>query len=153
MEGEAVRVEAAAVLRFPVLAFVWAPSTVPNDLGALSTRKADLDEAPYDELPTPHETNRSDRTRTRPRASADSNGGRALDLLEIRRSRCVDLVYDYVSWREACGTVAGAYENWMCAGPGQQKLAFSQYVAALNCQEQACDGRSTRRGGSSRPGR
>jgi hypothetical protein len=30
MEGEAVRVEAAAVRRFPVLAFVWAPSTVPK---------------------------------------------------------------------------------------------------------------------------
>jgi hypothetical protein len=46
-------------------------------------------------------------------------------------------VDDYVSWREACAVVSAAYDNWKCAAPEDQRLAFSEYVAALNCEEEA----------------
>ena len=44
---------------------------------------------------------------------------------------------DYVSWREACATVAVSYENWRCSDRPDRKLAFSVYVAALDREEQA----------------
>jgi hypothetical protein len=57
---------------------------------------------------------------------------------EVTSSLSLDeLVDDYVSWREACGVVAAAYTHWKRAGRQDQKLAFSEYVAALNCEEEA----------------
>ena len=74
----------------------------------------------------------------RPPGGTHGNRGQALDLMEATSGQYVDdLVDDYVSWREACGAVAQAYENWRCAGRQEQKLAFSEYVAALNREEQA----------------
>jgi hypothetical protein len=58
--------------------------------------------------------------------------------LEATSSQSLDdLVDDYVSWREACGVVATAYAHWKSAGRQERKLAFSEYVAALNCEEEA----------------
>jgi hypothetical protein len=48
-----------------------------------------------------------------------------------------DMMDDYVSWREACATVAVSYQNWKCSDRGDQKLAFSVYVAALDREQQA----------------
>ncbi len=57
---------------------------------------------------------------------------------EVRRRQYVDeLMDDYVSWREACATVAVSYENWSCSDRPDRKLAFSAYVAALDREEQA----------------
>jgi hypothetical protein len=58
-------------------------------------------------------------------------------MTAIRRRYIDDLVDVYVGWREACGDVAEAYANWKCAGRQEQTLAFSEYVAALNCEEEA----------------
>jgi hypothetical protein len=55
----------------------------------------------------------------------------------IGRQHLDDLVDDYVSWREACAGVSAAYDNWKCAAPEDQRLAFSEYVAALNREEEA----------------
>jgi hypothetical protein len=55
----------------------------------------------------------------------------------IGRHRLDDLVDDYVSWREACAVVCAAYNNWKCASREDQKLAFSEYVAALNREAEA----------------
>jgi hypothetical protein len=52
----------------------------------------------------------------------------------IGRQHLDDLADDYVSWREACAVVSAAYDNWKCAPPEDQRLAFSEYVAALNCE-------------------
>jgi hypothetical protein len=54
-----------------------------------------------------------------------------------RRQYLDDMVDDYVGWREACGMVSAAYTNWQRAGREGQKLAYSEYVAALNCEEEA----------------
>jgi hypothetical protein len=60
------------------------------------------------------------------------------DSLELVSSQYLDdIVDDYVSWREACDVVAAAYAHWKCAAREEQKLAFSEYVAALNCEEEA----------------
>jgi hypothetical protein len=48
-----------------------------------------------------------------------------------------DLVDDYVSWREACAVVWETYDNWNRAPGENEKLAFSEYTAALNCEEEA----------------
>jgi hypothetical protein len=48
-----------------------------------------------------------------------------------------DLVDDYVSWREACAVVSETYDNWKRARGEHEKLAFSEYIAALNCEEEA----------------
>jgi hypothetical protein len=42
-----------------------------------------------------------------------------------------------VSWREACAVVSGTYDNWKHAGREDEKLAFCEYIAALNCEEEA----------------
>jgi hypothetical protein len=55
----------------------------------------------------------------------------------IGRQDLDDLVDDYVSWREACAVVSAAYDNWKCVGREDQRLAFSEYIAALNCEEAA----------------
>ena len=55
-----------------------------------------------------------------------------------RRQQIVhEMTDDYVSWREACATVAAAYENWTCAALEDKKRAFSVYVAALDREEKA----------------
>jgi hypothetical protein len=57
---------------------------------------------------------------------------------EVRRRQYVDeLIDDYVSWREACASVAASYEKWRCSDRPDKKLAFSVYVAALDREEQA----------------
>jgi hypothetical protein len=55
----------------------------------------------------------------------------------IRRQHLDDLVDDYVSWREACAGVSAAYDNWKCASREDRRLAFSEYVASLDCEEEA----------------
>jgi len=65
-------------------------------------------------------------------------GGQTPELTPvIGRQHLDDLVDDYVSWREACAVASAAYDNWKCAPHEDQRLAFSEYVAALNCEEQA----------------
>jgi hypothetical protein len=54
-----------------------------------------------------------------------------------RRQYLDDMVDDYVSWREACAMVSAAYLHWNRAGREDQTLAFSEYVTALNCEEEA----------------
>ncbi len=74
----------------------------------------------------------------RPTRSTQSNRGQASDLIErARRKYLDDLVDDYVSWREACGTVSLAYDNYKRAGREDRKLAFNEYIAALDCEEGA----------------
>ncbi len=64
--------------------------------------------------------------------------GQGSDLTEsIRRQQLDDLMDDYVSWREACGVVSASYINWKRAGREEQRLAFGEYIAALNCEEEA----------------
>jgi hypothetical protein len=48
-----------------------------------------------------------------------------------------DMVDDYVTWREACGLVVAAYAYWSQAGRQEGRLAFAEYIAALNCEEDA----------------
>ena len=47
------------------------------------------------------------------------------------------LIGHYVSWREECAAVASSYENWNHAESGDEALAFSEYVAALDREELA----------------
>ena len=47
------------------------------------------------------------------------------------------LIRHYVSWREDCAALASSYENWTCAESGDEGLAFSAYVAALDREELA----------------
>jgi hypothetical protein len=48
-----------------------------------------------------------------------------------------DLVDGYVGWREACALVAEAYRSWRFAAREDQQLAFGDYMAALNGEEEA----------------
>jgi hypothetical protein len=43
----------------------------------------------------------------------------------------------YVSWRKECAAVASSYDNWNRAESGDEALAFSAYVAALEREELA----------------
>ena len=43
----------------------------------------------------------------------------------------------WVCWREACEDVRSAYERWGGAEPVQRGLAFENYRAALEREEQA----------------
>jgi hypothetical protein len=48
----------------------------------------------------------------------------------------VDALIDvYVSWREECAAVTRAYQDWTAAQPGDGKLAYGAYVAALDREE------------------
>jgi hypothetical protein len=47
------------------------------------------------------------------------------------------LIGHYVSWREECAAVASSYENWNRAESGDEALAVSAYVAALDREELA----------------
>jgi hypothetical protein len=74
----------------------------------------------------------------RPRSGPQRKSGSVPALRGLdRRQYLDDIVDDYVSWREACGMVSAAYTNWQRAGREDQKLAYSEYVAALNCEEEA----------------
>jgi hypothetical protein len=74
----------------------------------------------------------------RPRTGTQRTSGSVPALRGLERRQYLDdIVDDYVSWREACAMVASAYSNWQRAGRQAQKLAFSEYVAALNCEEEA----------------
>ena len=55
----------------------------------------------------------------------------------LTRQYLDDLVDDYVSWREACAVVSETYDNWKRSRGEDEKLAFSEYIAALNCEEEA----------------
>jgi hypothetical protein len=74
----------------------------------------------------------------RRRDGAERSHGRGSGSVELTSSQSLDdLVDDYVSWREACGVLSDAYTHWQRAGRQERKLAFSEYVAALNCEEEA----------------
>jgi hypothetical protein len=55
-----------------------------------------------------------------------------------RRSALADAFLDsWVSWRESCEDVRGAYRRWReCPGP-QRALAFAGYRAALDREQHA----------------
>jgi hypothetical protein len=48
-----------------------------------------------------------------------------------------DLVDRYVGWREACTHVSETYDGWRLAAREDRTLAFGEYVAALNGEEEA----------------
>jgi hypothetical protein len=104
----------------------------------VSTKKADADDAPHDHPRTHRATSSLERTRMKLPGGTQSDHGQAPDLVETTRRHYLDELVDvYVSWREACGEVSAAYTNWQGAGRHDQKLAFSEYIAALNCEEEA----------------
>jgi hypothetical protein len=85
-----------------------------------------------------------DRTRTEP-----STNNLALAVVSARRKcrggspsgqahviHLIDaLIGHYVSWQEECAAVASSYENWNRAESGEEALAFSAYLAALEREE------------------
>jgi hypothetical protein len=53
-------------------------------------------------------------------------------------SDLIDAVMDgYVSWREESAAVEEAYRTWRGAPPAQRSIAFEDYFAALDREEQA----------------
>ena len=53
-------------------------------------------------------------------------------------SELIDAVMDgYVNWREESAAVEAAYHTWRGASPDQRTLAFDDYFAALDREEQA----------------
>jgi len=53
-------------------------------------------------------------------------------------SDLIDAVMDgYVSWREESAAVEAAYGRWRRASRGQRTVAFDDYFAALDREEQA----------------
>jgi hypothetical protein len=74
----------------------------------------------------------------RPPGRTPPGRGQTLDLTPvIGRQHLDDLVDDYVSWREACAVASAAYDNWNCASREDQRLAFSEFVTALDREEEA----------------
>jgi len=74
----------------------------------------------------------------RARANAWRTRDQGSAFVEERRRQYVDELIDgYVSWREACVTVAVSYENWRCSDRPDEKLAFNVYFAALDREERA----------------
>lgn len=74
----------------------------------------------------------------RPRGRTPASGGPTPELMPVSGRRHLDdLVDDYVSWREACAVASAAYDNWNCASRDDQRLAFSEYVTALDREEEA----------------
>jgi hypothetical protein len=55
----------------------------------------------------------------------------------VHRLAIDDLLEGYVSWREACGAVWRAYEQWIASDRGQRALAYAAYLAALDGEERA----------------
>jgi hypothetical protein len=73
----------------------------------------------------------------RPGRTPPSRGQTPELMPVIGRQHLDDLVDDYVSWREASAVASVAYDNWKCASCEDQRLAFSEYVTALNSEEEA----------------
>jgi hypothetical protein len=48
-----------------------------------------------------------------------------------------ELVDRYLCWREECVSVQSSYDNWIRAAAGEQGLAYSAHVAALDREERA----------------
>jgi hypothetical protein len=66
--------------------------------------------------------------------------GHTPDLASIiGRQHLDDLVDDYVTWREACAVASAAYDSWNCALREDQTRAFSEYVMALDREEEAAN--------------
>ena len=54
------------------------------------------------------------------------------------RSALVDAFLEsYISWREACEDVWGAYRRWAECKPQQRRLGFAAYQSALDREEHA----------------
>ena len=71
-------------------------------------------------------------------ASARRKARRASPSSQAHVIRLADaLIGHYVSWREECAAVASSYENWNRAESGDEAVAFSAYVAALEREELA----------------
>ena len=71
-------------------------------------------------------------------SSTQTARGLVSAFTRARRKRYIDaLMDDYVSWREACGAVAVAYEGWKAARGQDRDLAFRVYHAALDREEHA----------------
>ena len=52
--------------------------------------------------------------------------------------RSIDLLLElYVSWREHCAAVRGAYQCWDRSDRAEGALAYAAYVAALDGEEHA----------------
>jgi hypothetical protein len=67
---------------------------------------------------------------TRQRAQAELAADRSRSL--------VDKVLDnWVCWREACEDVRSAYDHWMSCDGHERGLAFANYRAALDREDQA----------------
>lgn len=59
----------------------------------------------------------------------------AVDLIAL-----VDaLIAAYVSWREKCSELALSHAAWQASERRDKSLAFSAYVAALDCEEAAAE--------------
>ena len=55
-----------------------------------------------------------------------------------KRSRLIDDAVDaYLEWREQSAAVQDAYRRWTTAAPGDTRVAFAAYVAALDREDQA----------------
>ncbi len=53
-------------------------------------------------------------------------------------SDLIDAVMDgYITWREESAAVEAAYHTWRRASPNQRTVAFDDYFAALDREEQA----------------
>lgn len=86
----------------------------------------------------PSQPERRATIRISPGGESQRECGPASPLRGLDRRRYLDDVVDrYVGWREACSLVDAAYSNWKHAGRHDQKLAFSEYVAALDDEEEA----------------
>ncbi len=48
-----------------------------------------------------------------------------------------EMLERYISWREECGAVRMAYQQWSDSDPCEWGLAYAGYVAALDREERA----------------
>ncbi len=97
-----------------------------------------INDAAHDQPSSRRATGRLEQTRMRPPGGTQSTRGQAVDLMDATHRQYLDDMVDvYVTWREACGEVSEAYANWQCAGRTEQKLAFGEYIAALDREEDA----------------
>jgi hypothetical protein len=48
-----------------------------------------------------------------------------------------ELVERYISWRDESCAVRVAYQRWSNSGPGERRLAYASFLAALDREEQA----------------
>ena len=73
------------------------------------------------------------------RGLATTRSRRAGSLLSDRtRKALVDRMMDeYVNWREECLGVSAAYARWCQAPPGDHRLAYHAYVAAVDREQRA----------------